>query len=307
MSTIPHVRPGGRRGDSFAVRALRFGDVVATYVVDGTVTIRPRAFFPDIPGEEWAAWPELVDARGEMPMSTGGLLIERGGRRLLIDAGVGPLASEFVYGFIECGSLLDVLATLGRRPEDVDVLAFTHLHFDHVGWAFDTDGSTAKTFPNARYVLSAPEWAHHADHPDHADTTTLPQVIDSLTLTHTVVSDGEEIFPGVRAAVTAGHTPGHTAYVITSATGERLIAFGDAFHSPAQLAHPEWLSAADADASGVVAARRQLLAELLQPNTFGFGVHFGDQAFGRVITDHAGVPKWQPVPATAVPGGGKSD
>ena len=31
----------------------------------------------------------------------------------------------------------------------------------------------------------------------------------------------------MRAVVTAGHTPGHTSYLITSASGERLIAFGD--------------------------------------------------------------------------------
>ena len=82
---------------------------------------------------------------------------------------------------------------------------------------------------------------------------------------------------GARGGDSRAH-PGHISYVITSASGERLIAFGDAFHSPAQLAHPEWLSAADLNASAVMTARRQLLDELLQPNTFGFGVHFGDGA-----------------------------
>ena len=100
----------------------------------------------------------------------------------------------------------------------------------------------------------------------------------------------------MRAVVAAGHTPGHTSYLITSASGERLIAFGDTFHSPAQLARPEWLSAADANASVVISARRQLLAELMQPDTFGFGVHFGDCAFGRVTNNNAGVPTWEPVP-----------
>ena len=75
-------------------------------------------------------------------MSAGGLLIEREGQRLLIDVGVGPLVSDFVYGSIDCGSLLDVLAALGRRPEDIDVVAFTHLHFDHAGWASGTNVDT---------------------------------------------------------------------------------------------------------------------------------------------------------------------
>ena len=298
MTTIRPVPPIGRPGDPSAVRSVRLGDVVAAYVVDGVIMIRPRAFFPDIPADEWAAWPEVFSASGEMPMSAGGLMIERGGQRLLIDAGVGPLVSDFVYGSIDCGSLLDVLATLGRRPEDIDVVAFTHLHFDHAGWAFrtDVDDRVAKTFPNARYVLSAPEWAPYANDPDHGDASTPRHIIRSLASTHTLIADGEEIFPGVRAVVTAGHTPGHISYVITSASGERLIAFGDAFHSPAQLAHPEWLSAADLNASAVMTARRQLLDELLQPNTFGFGVHFGDGAFGRVTNNDAAAPTWDPVP-----------
>ena len=143
MTTIRPVPPIGRPGDPSAVRSVRLGDVVATYVVDGVIMIRPRAFFPDIPADEWAAWPEVFSASGEMPMSAGGLMIERGGQRLLIDAGVGPLVSDFVYGSIDCGSLLDVLATLGRRPEDIDVVAFIHLHFDHAGWAFRTTSTTA--------------------------------------------------------------------------------------------------------------------------------------------------------------------
>ena len=81
--------------------------------------------------------------------------------------------------------------------------------------------------------------------------------------------------------VTPGHSPGHTSYVITSRTGRRLVALGDAFHTPAQLAEPEWLSIADTDAAGVLNARRRLLAELAKPDTLGFGFHFGDQAFGQ--------------------------
>ena len=93
MTTIRPVPPIGRPGDPSAVRSVRLGDGGAAYV-DGVIMIRPRAFFPDIPANEWAAWPEVFSASGEMPMSAGGLMIERGGQRLLIDAGVGPLVSR---------------------------------------------------------------------------------------------------------------------------------------------------------------------------------------------------------------------
>ncbi|MFD0536458.1 hypothetical protein ACFQY7_24690 [Actinomadura luteofluorescens] len=60
------------------------------------------------------------------------------------------------------------------------------------------------------------------------------------------VTEGQEIFPGVRVRITAGHTAGHAEYVITSG-GRRLIAFGDALHSPIQIGHPEWSASVDHD------------------------------------------------------------
>ena len=98
--------------------------------------------------------------------------------------------------------------------------------------------------------------------------------------------------------MTPGHSSGHTSYVITADTGERLIALGDAFHIPAQLTHPEWASLPDIDGAAVLAARTRLIAELEQPRTFGFAFHFGDQAFGRVTRDQEGLHIWEPVPAT---------
>ena len=226
--------------------------------------MRPTAFFPGIPREYWSTRPELLTAGGEMLMSAGGLLIERDRKLLLIDAGVGTTTMDFAFGGVDCGSMLDVLRAVGRRPENVDVVAFTHLHFDHAGWAF-TNG--AKTFPNARYVLAAQELAPYANGTHRSDRTTPWHVISPLvedSTSHDLIDDGDEVLPNVRAVVTPGHSPGHTSYVITSRAGRRLVALGDAFHTPAQLTHPQWLSIADPDPQGVRGARQRLLAELDQ-------------------------------------------
>jgi hypothetical protein len=42
--------------------------------------------------------------------------------------------------------------------------------------------------------------------------------------------------------------------------------------------------------------RRRLVAELEEPGTIGFGVHFADVQFGQVRRDGAG-PVWQPLDA----------
>ena len=294
--------PGtGLLSDQSAVRVLTLDDLRLTYVVDGAMGMKPGAFFPDLPAGYWAAHPEALDERGQVAMSVGGLLVERDGRALLIDAGLGAINADLYFGPVNSGSLLDTLAALGHDRAGIEAVAFTHLHLDHTGWAFvpADDGAYRKVFPGARYLVAVDEWAPHG-RAENVPAAPPAAVIEQFGAGHTPVDDGEEIFPGVRTVVTPGHSPGHTSYVITSARGARLVALGDGFHLPAQLAHPEWPSAPDIDGDAVVVARHRLLAELQQPGTVGFAFHFGDQAFGRIERTQDGSPGWVPVPAAAV-------
>ena len=291
----------GLLSDQSAVRILNLGDVRLTYVIDGAMGLIPSAFFPDLPPGYWAGHPEALDRRGQVAMSVGGLLVERDGRTLLIDAGLGARTGETPLGPVNSGALLDTLTALGRDPADIDTVAFTHLHLDHTGWAFvpNGQGRYRKAFPAARYLLSADEWAPYG-RGESVPGASPAVVIEQFAATHTLVEDGEEIFPGVGAMVTPGHSPGHTSFVITSTAGPRLIALGDAFHTPAQLVHPEWPSMPDIDSDAVLAARQRLTGELEQPGTLGFAFHFGDQAFGRLKQTQTDLFGWEPVPTAAV-------
>ncbi|MEH0556805.1 MBL fold metallo-hydrolase [Streptomyces sp. B21-101] len=76
--------------------------------------------------------PYLNDTR-RLDANTGGLLVEHGARALLIDAGFGPRAvpedpAHPDRGAVHGGSLPGNLALLGRSPDDIDTVAFTHLH-----------------------------------------------------------------------------------------------------------------------------------------------------------------------------------
>lgn len=289
-----------------AVRMLDWGGVRATYVVDGTMAMFTDRFFPGIPREYWSKHPEAVDADRRVVMAAGGLLVERDGRALLLDAGYGDVRGETKVGddvvaFTDSGSLPGTLAALGKSPVDVDVVAFTHLHIDHTGWAFvkDDAGVAQPFFPRARYLVAAQEWVPHGHGETIAGAPGREDVIDPLAVHHQSFDDGAEVFPGVHALVTPGHSPGHTSFIVTTEAG-RLIVFGDAFHIPAQIQHPDWPSRPDVDRDAVFVARARLLAELEQPETIGFGCHFGDQVFGRVVRDEAGSPVWQPIPATGL-------
>jgi glyoxylase-like metal-dependent hydrolase (beta-lactamase superfamily II) len=282
-----------------SVRRRQFDDVTLTYIVDGAMSMVPSAFLPDIPADYWRDHPGETDDAGHLAMSTGGLLVQRGDHCLLIDTGFGPVQIEASFGRVDCGAFLQTLAAVGVAAEDVDVVALTHLHPDHIGWLFTTTGGDDLTpvFPRAAYTLAAAEWAPYGGGDEAADSPDVRRVVSGLRR-HPwlrVVADGEEIAPGVTAVVTPGHSSGHTSYIVTSAQGRRVIAFGDAFHAPAQLSNPQWGSAPDTDPAAVPAARRRLTAELLEPDSYGFAIHFGDQPFGRVRSDDDGTPRWEPI------------
>jgi glyoxylase-like metal-dependent hydrolase (beta-lactamase superfamily II) len=279
-----------------SVRQWRMDDVLFTYVVDGIIALDPGVFLAAVPAEHWNAHPDQLDDSRRLMMSTGGLLVQRDGHTLLVDAGFGPLQSELPDGRVDCGALPATLAAVGVAPEDVDVLALTHLHADHTGWLFTAgfDGALTPTFPRAAYVLADHEWAPYSGGGE--PPAEVPAVIEPLRghARLTTIDDGDEVAPGVTAVVTPGHSSGHTSYVVTSATGRRLVAFGDVFHAPVQLANPQWGSAPDSAPAAVPAARARIVAELTQPDTHGFAVHFGDQPFGRVHRGDDG-PRWEPV------------
>jgi glyoxylase-like metal-dependent hydrolase (beta-lactamase superfamily II) len=273
------------------IRSLQLGETRVSYLPDGVVQLRPLGWFPDTTEETWAAYPDYLDGSGSLVASLGALLVEHGERALLIDAGIGPqnlpAQPDGPVGAIQGGALLDSLATLGRTPEQIEAIAFTHLHIDHVGWVqHPVPGTDRFAFAHAEYLVSEPEWDRRDIVPDDLVTIMTPRV--------RTIADGAEIFPGVRVRVFGGHTPGHSEYVI-SGGGRRLIAFGDALHTSLQTDHPEWPAGIDHDPALAVEHRHRLARELAEPDTIGFGIHFADVQFGHVNRNGTG-PAWQPSP-----------
>ncbi|MFD5554675.1 MBL fold metallo-hydrolase [Streptomyces sp. NPDC127068] len=273
--------------------SLRLGPLRVTYVVDGVMRLSPHRFLPAVPAGHWRTHSYLLDSGGWLVMSTGGLLIQHeSGRSMLIDTGFGPFRGDIGFGSVTCGALPLALARTGLRPDAIDTVAFTHLHIDHVGWAFDED--RRPTFPRALYWVAANELPHYQDGHIETGAPSAARVITPLARLAHRFGDGEEIFPGVTTWLTPGHSPGHTTYLVRH--GEhRLVVFGDVLHSPTQLVHPAWGAAPDHDPAQAATTRDVVRARLHLPGTIGFGMHFADRPFGH-LTDDAGpgVP-WAPV------------
>ncbi|WP_216916751.1 MBL fold metallo-hydrolase [Nocardia noduli] len=271
------------------LRSIEFGDHRVTYLPDGLARLDPHLWLPDADDTVWAEYRSLVDADGYLAASVGAVMIEHGDRAMLIDAGFGPLAVPTDVGTLRGGQLLNSLAAAGKIVTDIELVAITHLHMDHIGWLWQTHPDTSDlVFAGIPILVGATEWSRR----DLAIADlTPPEVLDILASRVQPLAE-EEIFPGVHPIATPGHSLGHTGYVITSG-GQRLIVFGDALTTPAQIGHPHLTARADDDPAQSRATAAWLIDELAQANTLGFGIHFADIQFGRV-TSIGGEHRWQP-------------
>jgi glyoxylase-like metal-dependent hydrolase (beta-lactamase superfamily II) len=158
-----------------------------------------------------------------------------------------------------------------------DGLREEHLHTDHTGLGFvrDRDQALHKAFPRADYLVAGAEWDPFWRGEIKVGAPSWEGFMVPMSGVLRRFDDGAEVWPGVTALITPGHSPGHTTYVVSAGGGRRILVFGDAFHTPAQLTHPEWASGPDVDVDGVRRARATLLARLGAPRTYGFAFHFG--------------------------------
>lgn len=149
------------------------------------------------------------------------------GRRGLLDTGCGPadFLSEKEQALCGLGPgwpLMESLARLGVAPEQIEFVALTHLHWDHVGGVsrFLPGGQRAPAFPRAQHFVSRAEW-EDATSGDSLFYKAYPQAVLTPLREHPellrLVDEPEvEIVPGVRLLRTGGHTRGHSAIEVHS-------------------------------------------------------------------------------------------
>ena len=174
--------------------------------------------YGNVPRALWTRWSK-PDEEGRILLACRCLLIDDGARRLLFETGIGAFFEPALrrrYGVVEERHvLLDSLAGIGLRHEDIDVVVLSHLHFDHAGGllaAWQAGQPESLLFPRARFVVGkvALERAR-APHPrDRASF--VPGLLPLLEASgRLVIVDGDrnEICgEHITFSTTEGHTPG---------------------------------------------------------------------------------------------------
>ena len=284
-------------------QTITIGTTRITYLPDGEFYVPPTVSFPATTAADWQPYAHLLQADGRIVGSVGAHVIQTSSQTILVDAGTGPHIIDREQIFLSGGELLRSLKRAGLTPSDIDIVFYTHLHIDHVGWTGNIiDNTYTYTFPRARYLVRSVEW-HRFNKRPVTGPFGIEETLQLLAPRIEFIEDGQSLAPGITVVATPGHTVGHASLLIESPSSlsnssshpdaERAFILGDAFHSLVELDHPEWVSSLDADPEQTEQTRRHLLHELAVPNTVGTCIHFPNPAFGRLIPAEGNTHKWQ--------------
>jgi len=229
------------------------------------------------------------------------LIARKNGRVIICETGIGSKLSEkraLQVALREPEGMLHALRRLGIRPEEVDAVVTTHLHWDHAGGLTRRDeyGELELTFKNARHFIQRSEW----DFALQPDVRSKPSYI---TDDFTPLADGNdlvefldgdaEVLPGVQIRHVGGHTPGSQVLILRS--GELACAVtGDLVCQTPHLRVP-WNMAADIEPLRVFEQKARLLDEAEKHRWLVVLSHETDQPAGYL--EDGG--RWRPEPRLA--------
>ena len=163
-------------------------------------------------------------------------LIRHGDRYMLWDTGlsaelIGKPVSNAAQTLSLDATIVDQLARLRVRPEQIEIVGISHYHFDHLG--------QAAAFPKAKLVIGKGDIdalrvkpTPAGMHPDALN----PWIEGGAPI---VEAAGDvDIFHDGRVVMlkTPGHTPGHNALLVKLASGNVLLT-GDLYHFTEQVAN----------------------------------------------------------------------
>ncbi len=222
------------------------GDFQLTHFTDGNYFLDGGAFFGVVPK---VLWERKLPADESNRVSAGlnSLLVRTGRHTVLIETGMGnKLPEKMARIYAQPAGLLNNLASGGVRPEDIDVVINTHLHFDHCGWnTVNRNGEIVPTFPNATYYVQEGEWQYAQEQRERDRVSYISDNYDPLVRSGQMrlVRGDREIVPGISVQVFPGHTR-HMQAVVVRSGGETACYISDLIPTTAHLALT-WVMAFD--------------------------------------------------------------
>jgi glyoxylase-like metal-dependent hydrolase (beta-lactamase superfamily II) len=297
---------------------FQLGEVEVTKIVEWQGAIAPARFIvPDSTPEIWRdnrSWlapdhwdPDTDEYRGAVQT----WLLRSEGKVVLVDTGVGndrhrpqiPLFDHLRTPF------LDRLAEAGVRPEDVDVVVNTHIHYDHVGWNTRRENDEwVPAFPNATYLIPRADQEFFDPRNAHRRPAVRDEH-DRLRREGSRIVYADSVAPVLDRAVlweeeyridrnlalepAPGHTPGSS--IVRLSSGSDLAVFvGDLLHSPVQILEPAYSSCFCEDPAQAASTRRAVLERAADLGELVVPAHFAGTGAVELHRDgeHLTIRRW---------------
>jgi glyoxylase-like metal-dependent hydrolase (beta-lactamase superfamily II) len=227
------------------------------------------------------------------------LLVNTGSKLVLFDTGFGDVGAPTQ------GQLLANMAAAGIDPKAVDSVIISHFHGDHISGIRAKAGSL--NFPNAEIMVPADEWAWWTNDAETSKAAEVwkGQIANSKRVFEPIAKDvkrfdyGKELVPGITSVDARGHSPGHSAFVISSGNS-KLMYIADVTNHPAIFArHPEYRLWADMIPDLALTNRRKLFDMLAAERMPMTGYHYPFPAVGYLSKQGTGYDfhpaSWQSV------------
>ena len=280
----------------------QLGDFELTVCTDGTYKLDGGAMFGVVPKPLWEKRAS-ADDQNRIVLGLNTVVVRTGSQTVLIETGIGNKQSSKMRE-IYCNQELlpHSLAAAGIRPDEVDIVINSHLHFDHCGWntTLEADGSVTPTFPNAQYFAHRGEVEHGRLQLDRDRVSYLSPnydpLIDSgqMTLLDTDrIRTNPVICPGISVELFPGHTAQLMAIHIQSrAPGgavQHACYISDLIPTSAHL-DPTWVMGYDLDPVETIAQRKRFYQRAIPENWLVLFTHDHETPMARVGLNEKGKP-----------------
>lgn len=207
------------------------------------------------------------------------VVVNTGDELVLIDTGCGHYRRTNGAGFLR-----GRLSEAGYQPGDIDIVALTHVHPDHIGGLWE-DGKLA--FPNAEHMIGRREfdaWKSGDCIPEQRaqNREMFLEIVAPLEEEFRFLEDGDRIATGITAEAAFGHSAGHMMFRVESASKQALIWADVTNHYVFSVEHPDSLVGFDDDKDMAIATRNRVLSETAESGVLVVGHHMPFPAVGYI-------------------------
>jgi glyoxylase-like metal-dependent hydrolase (beta-lactamase superfamily II) len=274
------------------------GDLDLTILTDGTYLLDGGAMFGVVPKPLWEKRTP-ANERNQILLGTNTVVVRTDNHTVVIETGIGNKLTEKQRGIFDARQLLlQSFAAAQIKPEQVDIVINTHLHFDHCGWNTTRreDGNIVPTFPNARYFAHRGEVEHGHLQLERDAVSYISENYDPLiangqmTLLDVPGGGNMEIVPGVSVEVFPGHTAQMMAVMLDSG-GSRACYISDLAPTSAHL-DVTWVMGYDLYPLTCIEQRKRFLSRAIPERWLVLFTHDHHNPMGYVEWGAKGKPEF---------------